>query len=174
MPPFSELQYDTITTSDASLSSSFNIDNIAPAELSKETLDRQVHFAAYDEVFEIPHINDLSDEEFDGVWMTEDELNSIRRRCKALAKMMDEDEERARQKISCTRGIYEHSTQYIEKRHQTRDKVYKAVFLVQDHYDAAGEYDAELLGEISRKYSYASVLEAHVVGLRDAVAAFKQ
>jgi hypothetical protein len=173
MPPFSELQYDTITASDAS-SSSFNIDNIAPAEPRKAPLDRHVHFATYEEVLEIPHINDLSDEEVDGVWMTEDELRSIRRRCLDMVKMMDKDEEKAIQKISCTRGLYEHTRQYIEKRNRTRGKVYVAVLSVQYHHDATGEYDAELLGEISRKYSAVSVLQAQVVALRDAVAIFEQ
>jgi hypothetical protein len=173
MHPLLELQYDTISNLDGASSSSFNIDNIAPAELRKALLDRQVHFAEYDEVWEIPHINNLSDEEVDGVWMTQDELRTIRRRCLAMVKLMEKDEEKARQKMPCTRGIYEHTKQYTEKRHQTRNKVYEAVFSAQDHHDATGEYDAELLREISRKYSYVSVLQAQVVGLRDAVTAFK-
>jgi hypothetical protein len=166
MPPLLELQYDTITDFDGASSSS--------AEPRKAPLDRQVHFAEYDEIVEIPHINDLSDEEVDGVWMTEDELRSIRRRCKDMVKMMEKDEEKARKKISCTRGIYEHTKQYIEKRDQIRGKIYEAVIAVQCHHDATGEYDEELLGELSRSYSAVSVLQAQVLALGDAAAAFQQ
>jgi hypothetical protein len=161
MPPFSE--YLNGQASSCKSLSEFDIKS--PKTLTR-THQNAVRFAQFDEVFEIPHINDLSDEELDGVWMSPKELRSIRRGCK-LTILSFEGQTTEWNDIAM-RGLEQHTIEYSRTRKATRQQLYKAVFEIQSFQTFQGVSVPELIAKMSQKCSSSSVVAAHGTGISDA------
>jgi hypothetical protein len=127
-----------------------------------------VRFADYEEVVEILHINDMTREEIDDSHMSVDELRAIQYECKALVRMMDEDEDLG---DVCVRGLHQHTPEYSRWRNATRQQAYDAVFEVQSYQAFQGVSAPELIAELCQNCSSPSVAEAKMVGISDAMAA---
>jgi hypothetical protein len=128
-----------------------------------------VRFADYEEVVEIPHVNDMTQEEIDDSYMSDVELRAIQYECKALVRMMDEEDEDLRD--VCVRGLDQHTPEYSRCRKATRQQAYDAVFEVQSYQAFQGVSAPELIAELCQKCSSSSVAEAKMVGISDAMAA---
>jgi hypothetical protein len=177
MPPLSELHYhDAAMNFEASTS----LDSILKRKTWKAPLDHSVRFAEYDEVFEIPHIKDLSQDEINDIWLSEKDNQAIQRKFLVMVELMnnsdddDDDDERANNglAIECRRGLEDHTRRRSERRRQIRNQVYEAVFSMQASQEATsstGERAPDLQSELTRKYSRISELQARIVASRDAV-----
>ncbi len=128
-----------------------------------------VRFADYDEVVKIPHINDMTQEEIDDSYMSDDELRAIRHECKALVRMIDAGDEDLGD--VCLRGLDQHTPEYSRLRKVTQEQVYDAIFGVQSYQVFKGVSAPELMAELCRKCSSPSVADAKMVGISDAMAA---
>lgn len=126
-----------------------------------------VTFSPTDELQEIPHINDLSDEEVADVWMTREELQAIRRQCATIVKFMDMDS--AVKHGVCLRGLEQNTPSYVAVQVEIRQQLYDAVYAIQEFQLTTGMVVMDLLAETCQKFSYESVQQAHVVGLNDAM-----
>lgn len=131
---------------------------------------RRLRFTAYDEVLEIPHINDLSAEEVEAVWMHPDEFTRIRRECLGAVGDIGED------KVSdgfLLRGLDQHTNRYKQTRDFIGRQVYDAVLSVQEFERANGLDCSELMAKLSQKYSEPSVIAAQSAALSDLFSSFK-
>lgn len=126
-----------------------------------------VTFSSTDELQEIPHINDLSESEIRDVWMTREELQTIRRQCATIVKFMDMDS--ASRHGVCLRGLEQNTPSYVELQVEIRQQLYDAVFAIQQFQDTTGVAVPELLAETCQKYSAESVIQAQIVGHNDAI-----
>lgn len=88
-----------------------------------------VRFSPYDEVIEIPHINDLSDDEINDVWMSRKELTSIRRRAKSLIKLMDLGS--VHMNGLHLRGLDQNTPTYTRKREAVQQLLHDTVHQIQ-------------------------------------------
>lgn len=129
----------------------------------------RVTFSPTDELQEIPHINDISDEEIKDVWMSADELQTIRRQCATIVKFMDMDT--AIRHGVCLRGLEQNTPSYVAVQTEIRRQLYDAVFAIQQFQYTTGISVHELLVETCQKFSAESVIQAHIVGLNDAISA---
>lgn len=125
-----------------------------------------VTFSATDELQEIPHINDLSDEEVSSVWMTREELQAIRRQCATIVKFMDMDS--AAQHGVCLRGLEQNTPNYVAIQVEIRRQLYDAVHAIQDFQYSTGMQLPDMLAESCQKFSHDSVIQAQIVGMNDA------
>lgn len=132
----------------------------------RRTLAR-VTFSSTDELQEIPHINDLSDEEVKDVWMSREELQTIRRQCATIVKFMDMDS--AIRHGVCLRGLEQNTPSYVELQVAIRRQLYDAVYAIQQFQDTTGVAVPDLLSETCQKYSRESVIQAQIVGHNDAM-----
>lgn len=48
-----------------------------------------VTFGLFDDVYEIPHLKNMSQEEIDDCWMTEEDFRVIREECRDVVKALD-------------------------------------------------------------------------------------
>ena len=132
----------------------------------RRTLAR-VTFSSTDELQEIPHINDLSDEEVKDVWMSREELQTIRRQCATIVKFMDMDS--AIRHGVCLRGLEQNTPSYVELQVGIRRQLYDAVYAIQQFQETTGVLVPDLLAETCQKYSKESVIQAQIVGHNDAM-----
>jgi hypothetical protein len=130
----------------------------------------RVRFSPYDEILEIPHVNDLSQEEVDDVWMSRDGLQLIQTHCRSKVKMMEEMPNEL-DAIWCVRGLEQHTSRHSQNRTRTKLQIYNAVFELHKFQATQGLMVEELTAELCQKYSANSVLAAYKVGISDAKAA---
>lgn len=130
---------------------------------------RNVHFADHDSVVEIPHINDMTDEEVEGQYMSQNELQAIREQCKVYVRMIDEGLHMRKGKAKfCTRGLDQHIKAYTSQAQEVRDCIYDSVFSVQSLQATADSDLSELIAKVSRRLSIVSVQQAYTIAEFDA------
>mmetsp|Transcript_22961 Transcript_22961/g.65061 ORF Transcript_22961/g.65061 Transcript_22961/m.65061 type:complete len:239 (+) Transcript_22961:132-848(+) len=122
-----------------------------------------IGFEEYDEVFEIPHLNDLSQEEIDSVWTGRHGLRTIRQRCIEIVDRIQSGE----------RGLYIRGLEHYvdpESSRSRETKRMRAELLryVQELEDMKGTQLPELFASLYSKMSERSQLLAHRRGLKDA------
>lgn len=143
-----------------------------PPSLNKEVAvqPRNVDFAPYDEVFEIPHIDDLLDDEIDNVWMTPEDGSKIREECKSIVVMMNDESENL--KDVETRGLEQHAMAYTEQRRAIKHLLYEAVDRIQNFQVEKGVEVSHLIAELCQKISATSVTAAQLTARHDLIAAY--
>jgi hypothetical protein len=172
MPPHSSAYDHFITqngTDDVSASSFEVHDNVVKKGplLQHVVSNRSVSFALYDEVFEIPHINNLSDDEVDNVWMSSDELKAVRRSCINVVERMN-----AGEKGLCTRGLEQHNKKGLERTTKNKKTANDAVFGIQKFQQIKGVALPELLAELYIEGTKTSQLLARIAAMHDAEEAY--
>lgn len=131
---------------------------------------RNVRFSRYDEVFEIPHIDDISDDEINDVWMSSEDGSKIRRDCQSIVLMLNSSS--ANLKGIEKRGLEQHARSSTEQRRAVQDLLYEAVDRIQTFQDEKGVEASHLIAELCQKISAVSIQAARRAGTQDAIAAY--
>ena len=143
----------------------------AQSERSK-SLHKKLRFEDYDDVFEIPHFSDMSDEEYEGCFFSKDEMCEIRSECMSLLQHM-EDNSNVEEDI-CVRGLDHHTEEYTTWRKAIRREMQNAVFDAQDYLRSKGMSAPELIADLCKKFSAESLEAAEIFGMYDAIHANEQ
>lgn len=127
-----------------------------------EPVERCITFAAFDEVIEIPHLKDLSDDEINSVWMTCEEWNAMRTECAELTNIMDDAPSMDNPFAFYTRGLASHTEVHRARKQMYRDVMYDAMsHVLSSHQNATkGDCLEALLAEVSRVCSATAVEDA--------------
>jgi hypothetical protein len=163
MPPFSGYLENDFSTPTHSLMSIGSKSDEEP----RKSRRKELRFAEYDDVREIPIVHEMPQDEIDGVWMSKDELQSIRTDCIQLVKRMDAKQEDVNDE-ECLRGLMEHSLESRQKSKSMRKELYQTVADVQS-FGAFQAFETHaLLAELCQRHSMDSVSEALSVAMKDA------
>ena len=116
---------------------------------------KEVCFDATDNVREIPHLNEMSDDEVRSVYMSSDELKAVQQECRSLVKILTEREESDGDSASssvlsvmydsdnghnkydddddamCFRGLEEHTPKRTAMARKIRNGIYNSVYTMQ-------------------------------------------
>jgi hypothetical protein len=154
-----------------SSSSSFLIERhlkTPPLTLPKSV--RSVGFAPHDEIWEIPHFKDLSEEEVESIWMSSQELKAVRRNCLRLVQKMNFSTSLGK---DSPRGLENYSKHRVDKIKQIQKAATESVLGLQKFGILKGVRVTTLMGELYSKKACQSQLDAHKRGLEDANDALK-
>jgi hypothetical protein len=145
----------------------------APLPLTKDVAvqRRNVNFAPSDMVFEIPHIDDLSEDEIDNVWMSPEDGSKIRQECQSIVVMMNNESENL--KDIETRGLEQHAVAYTEQCTAIKHLLYEAVDRIQTFQAEKGVEVSHLIAELCQKISAVSVITAQRTATHDAMAIYE-
>jgi hypothetical protein len=124
---------------------------------------RKLRFALYDEVFEIPHVDDLSNEEVENVWTSPRELKNIRNKAQDTASLIDNTPIFFNFGDStgvCIRGLDQNTLSYYSRRDVKLKLVYDTVFKLQRYHGVQGVDVHGMIGELCTKFSAPSVATA--------------
>ena len=141
---------------------SLDLEDLKPTTPSDEE-QRSVSFSSLDLVVDIPHINDMAEEEIKDVWLSPDELEEIRSSCHRLVTFMNLTNNLTE------RGLEKHTDVIQNQKMALQSHVNELVLGIQEYQRLRGIVDPNQIAEHCRKYTAAALLEAHVMGLRDAV-----
>jgi hypothetical protein len=136
----------------------------------REETKKSVRFNRYDEVFDIPHIKDLSKQEILDVWMTNEDIRDIQTECIGAVSMVGKGS------VSngfLLRGLDQHTLKYKEERDVIKDQVYDAVFSIQEFQRVTGTDVSELICAMCEKRSEAAVVAAQIAAISDVFSSFK-
>jgi len=138
---------------------------------------KSIRFSKYDEINYIPHINDISQEEIDSSWMSEDDYNTIRSRSLRLVEMIEDtkrypisaDTMIVNKHLICVRGLSDMTSQCVYERDLLQRRLQTAVFRIQEQQKEDNIVDPQAIRQVSRKYSKKSTKSARFVGISDGV-----
>mmetsp|Transcript_3017 Transcript_3017/g.7094 ORF Transcript_3017/g.7094 Transcript_3017/m.7094 type:complete len:169 (+) Transcript_3017:62-568(+) len=151
--------------------SSFAKDELEPsykrqaAPLPREQAERHVRFSPNDRIFEIPHLNDISDDEVDDVWMSPEDFKAIQRECKAIVLMIQH--KHSLLKNIEIRGLEHHTPSEKEETEGLQDLLYDTVDRLMTFVDDTSMDVSELLAEMCMKISACSEAKARQIALQD-------
>jgi hypothetical protein len=129
----------------------------------------KVQFADHDIVYEIPHVNDMYDEEISAVFLTVGELRALREECKTLVRMIDDGLHVFDGKeLFDTRGLEAHTQEYTRRASELRDNLYDSIHAAQCFQDAWGEDASDAIAQLSREVSAISTEIARATAKEDA------
>jgi hypothetical protein len=172
MPPFSPQEYYYNDNLQSSFSLLNDDDMVTKEPLQAQQQERRnVRFATCDEVFEIPHINELSQEETDAVYMSHEEGRAIRRRCSRLCKALANGVKEAQIVGECVRGLEARLPQYAQhaqRSYAIRQQLYNTIYESQCFEDKTGLDMSDMIADTCQKCSRRFVTEAWQCGLLEA------
>jgi hypothetical protein len=167
MPPLSSFDTMEMQSSFVSLASTEDVDfdmepkaTIAPPP-QRSSITKCLGFHMYDEVIEIPHIDDISDDEVDATWYSKKEFQTIRKSCLRTVELMERKLSiKESSKHYCTRGLEKHTDlgRQIRKRHQ--EVCFETVMNIQDLSESRGVALNDIMAEFYAKTCSESVQEA--------------
>jgi hypothetical protein len=140
--------------------------------LTENNFGRQcsVVFAQFIEVVDIPHINDLSNEEIENTWMSREELHFFKMECLDTVVLMNAGETLNENDGLCERGLEKHTAGSLERIARVRCCAFEAVFGMQKFHRLKGFSLPNLMAELYSSSSAPSQSEAHQMGFQDAAA----
>ena len=135
---------------------------------------RSVKFLPDPEVFEIPHVNDFTDEEIDQLHYSRDELDTIRDGVWDLVDMLNLGIEYTDKNDFTKRGLVDLKDGHVRRRRRMPRKAYSIVFLFQ-RYEAFGDLQcvqaSEVMAHLYHECTAKSLREARMLARKDEIAA---
>ena len=138
------------------------------SSVSSNTAKRSVRFAPDVRVKKIRHVNDMSEEELNGVYMHPNDFVEIRSQCIELVEDRDFNTEGY-----FLRGLDKQTDHYREKVDNLRYEIQDAVFLIQELAYQSNIDCTEIIAKVVSKKSEPAVAAAHMSGVSDLFSAFK-
>jgi hypothetical protein len=179
MPPLSSFDTMEMHSSFTSLASTEDVNfDMGPKATKtapqRSSIKKCLRFDMYDEVFEIPHIDDLSDDEVNATWYSKKEFQAIRRSCLRTVELMEQSGDEYDFRLSkasskhCTRGLEKHTDLQRDIRKRQQEVCFEAVMAIQDLSDSRGIALNDIMAELYAQSCSNSVREAILVALQDA------
>jgi hypothetical protein len=155
-----------VTTRTKNSSSDNNNNNIISNNRKKSK--RSVHFANFDDVYEIKHINDMSKDEIDSIWMSSEEKSDVRLESIQIVNMMNSHQGTSELEGLCLRGLDQHVFSYKERSKETVNRLYDLVYECQTFEDRHGvQVPDDILAKYLQALSFHCGEEAQARGIRD-------
>jgi hypothetical protein len=117
----------------------------------------------FDEVVEIPGLEDFTKEKISNLWMSEDEVSASVSQCFSLAGVMQE-----KHNGISWRGLDQNTPKYLQTQLATRRQAYDSVAAIQNFQRTTGAAVCDLTADVLRKLSAPSVAAAQDYGDSDA------
>lgn len=141
-----------------------------PQTEQSKTLKKSVQFSPQNDIVEIPHINELSDEEIDAVWMRSEEFSAIRNECRRIIMAVEKGCNEALIGVEL-RGLDRHMLSQRKQKDAVRGILYRTVEKLQCFEDETGADVSDMLAEMCEKISSRAKEMAHKMALGDEVEA---
>jgi hypothetical protein len=129
---------------------------------------RRVRFASHEEIIEIRHVEDLTDEEIYNIWESRENLKRIRKQCKLLVYMIEKRADSFKGDVvngHPIRGLEGHTPAYNEKREKLQNLIYETIHRIQAYNQRMDV--ADLLAQLCSKFSSLSVQAALEIAKSD-------
>jgi hypothetical protein len=134
------------------------------------TTKRSVHFEERVRARKTIHLNEITDDEIDACWYSEQEFHDMRESVRIAAYLLDEGLLETDNATHCRRGAEAHAPLQSRLRRKMKLAVREAVFGEQAQQWEEGSFDPEFIAEVSALASSRSRYLARQVGLEDEVA----
>lgn len=136
-------------------------------------MSRSVQFSDENQIHEIPHIDDLSDEEIEGVWMSPDDFKDIRRECQKIIMIIEHDSNLLNGMGIELRGLEHHMVKQRKHIEGIQDLLYDTVDRLMRFHDETSMDVGDMLAEMCQKISSRSEALARKIGIEDEAIAQK-
>jgi hypothetical protein len=137
--------------------------------VSKSSVVKRFHFSlASNEIYNVPHIDDMTEEEVKAIWYEKADYEKIKMGMIPLIRKMMRKEEIEETDKETVRGLEYRTRQGAIRRQHNKLEAITAVLDEQDRQlDCDGFINGELLSEVYRQFNSHCQEEAHVLALND-------
>ena len=143
----------------------FEFDDIKSLAPSEQKAVKSVRFARHDRVRKIPHIDDLTDDEIDAVWMHPEDFKDIRKECKTIILVLEHDPDLV-EGIEI-RGLEQHMLHQKNQAQATQKLLYDTVHRLQKFADDSGMDVSDMIASMCNKISSEPEAYARQTALKD-------
>ncbi|CAJ1949161.1 unnamed protein product [Cylindrotheca closterium] len=138
-----------------------------PQLVTLENMPRRVQFSGEHKIHEIPHIDDLSDEEIEQVWMSPDDFKDIRRECQKIIMIIEHDSSLLEGMGIELRGLEHHMVKQRKHIEGIQELLYDTVDRLMCFHDETSMDVGDMLAEMCQKISSRSEALARQIGIQD-------
>jgi hypothetical protein len=129
---------------------------------------RSVSFAACVDVFEIPHINDLEEQDIQAIWWSKEDFRCFKAEIrKTLNSMIEFGWLFQETEDSCSRGLENCISQRLSIRNSRRASAARAILFEQRLQWDEGSHDPEYIADVYTEISKNCQNDAHARALQD-------
>jgi hypothetical protein len=172
MPPYSAP--DTFIIENGASSRSLVIDDFCdPLDTSESSSNSSVSFALWEDIVEIAHLSELSEDEIEGSWISKEQLWGIRKEALSIISLLDCGIDIFEEDDICVRGLARYTEEHSLKRNERRRSIYKAISDLQDE-ESNEDTLAEKIAECHQSLSLEAKTDAYEFALNDAKEALIQ
>ena len=167
MPPYSA--DDTFMLENGASSRSLVIDDFFtcdPLKTPSESSSRSVSFAVWEDIVEIAHRSELSQEEIEGSWISSVQLSGIRKEAMAVISLLDCGIHLFEEDDLCERGLVMYTKEHSAKQNERMRSVHKAMRDLQN--EESKDSLAEKIAECHQSLSLDAKTDAYELALNDA------
>jgi hypothetical protein len=137
---------------------------VSAASSMQQKKTRSVRFGKYDEVEEITHINDFSQEEVDSLWVSHEEQSAVKRACFSLVNRFNAGEVMDREEML---GLEIQTKAVADPADRLRRAINYVVFSLQEAEQATSlAVRTSLIADLYEKRCAKSALEARLSALK--------
>jgi hypothetical protein len=181
MPPYSPL--DTFMLENgAPSSSSLEIDDFVTCAAGplntlppSESFSRSVSFAVWEDIVEIAHRSELSEEDIGGSWISKQELSGIRKEVMAVISLLDCGIDLFEEDDLSDRGLAMYTQENSAKKNERMRSIHKAISDLQNEENEDDHTThAEKIAECYQRLSLEAKTDAHEIALNDAKEALQR
>lgn len=150
-------------------SSSLVIDDFStcdPMNASSESSSRSVSFGIWEDIVEIAHRSELSEEEIEGSWISREQLSGIRKEAMAVISLLDCGIVLFEEDDLCDRGLAMYTQEHSAKNNERMRSIHKAIRDFQNE-ESKGTI-AEKIAECYQSLSLKAKTDAYELALNDA------
>lgn len=142
----------------------FDLDELKSPSVPKSD-KKSVRFSSRDRVHKIPHIDNLSEEEIDEVWMHPDDFKAIRRECQAIILIIEHEPDLM--EGAELRGLEHHMSKQKKQAKAIQELLYDTVERLQKFGDQSSSDVSGMLACMCKKISARHEAYARQTALQD-------
>jgi hypothetical protein len=136
--------------------------------MALKNIVRSVSFAACVDVVEIPHINDLEEQDIQAIWWNKEDFRFFKAEIrKTLNSMIEFGWLFEETDDSCSRGLENGISQRLSIRNSRRASAVRAILFEQRLQWDEGSYDPEYIADVYNEISKTCQNDAHARALQD-------
>ena len=133
---------------------------------SEESSSRSVSFAVWEDIVEIAHRSELSEEEIEGSWISREQLSGTRKEAMAVISLLDCGIDLFEEDDLCDRGLGMYTQEYSAKQNERMRFIHKAIRDLQN--EESKDTLAEKIAECHQSLSLEAKTDAYELALNDA------
>ena len=133
---------------------------------------KHVQFASMTRIILVPHIKDFSQRQIKDCYVSNDEINTIRRECNIILQCSSKKQQ-LQEEGYVMRGLDKETFHYSKRRDGIYSQLLEAVFSMQQIHQTTGKDTTDMMSKLCQRITEPCVVAAQMAAISDIFSAFR-